>query len=63
MFDTAGITSFFGGNTTFRAASAVALMPGRRWLGWYNSPGTAAIAEQFVQLSNLPIVSRLFPTE
>nr|VWP01756.1 Polyadenylation factor subunit 2 [Ganoderma boninense] len=60
-FSSVGIAGFFGGDNAFTGVSAIALMPGRRWLGWYNSPGTFGIAKQFAQLAKLKISDSLFP--
>ncbi|KAF8957837.1 hypothetical protein BDZ97DRAFT_1906648 [Flammula alnicola] len=38
--DVSGIAGFFGGEESLAAMSSVHLIRGRRWLGWYNSPGS-----------------------
>ena len=57
-----GVAGIFGGE---EAISAVALIPlcrdGRRWLGWYNSPGSLEVARYIGRLAQFQFLERLFP--
>ncbi|KAI0649499.1 hypothetical protein C8Q79DRAFT_999247 [Trametes meyenii] len=41
--------------------ATVHLLQGRRWLGWYNTPGSYEIAKQYGQLANSRFWDGLFP--
>ncbi|KAI0822583.1 hypothetical protein BC628DRAFT_671493 [Trametes gibbosa] len=56
-----GITSFFGGNSAVQGMTTVHLFEGRRWLGWYNTPGSHKIAKKYGRLADSPFWGGLFP--
>ncbi|KAG1901689.1 uncharacterized protein F5891DRAFT_227908 [Suillus fuscotomentosus] len=59
--DTSGVAGFFGGDEAISAMATVHLYRGRRWLGWYNSPGSYIVAKKFGQLANSRFWDGLFP--
>jgi hypothetical protein len=59
--DAAGVAGFFGGDETLSAMATVHLYRGRRWLGWYNSPGSYVVAKRYGQLANSRLWDGLFP--
>lgn len=59
--DTSGVGGFFGGDEAISAMATVHLYRGRRWLGWYNSPGSYTVAKKFGQLANSRLWDGLFP--
>lgn len=59
--DASGVAGFFGGEEAISAMATVHLFEGRRWLGWYNSPGSYTIAKRFGQLANARVWDGLFP--
>ena len=59
--DVAGIAGFFGGQEAFAAMSSVHLVQGRRWLGWYNSPGSYHVAKKYGILARSRIWDGLYP--
>lgn len=59
--DAAGVAGFFGGDETLSAMATVHLYRGRRWLGWYNSPGSYTVAKKYGQLANSRLWDGLFP--
>ncbi|KAG0702438.1 hypothetical protein DFH29DRAFT_502281 [Suillus ampliporus] len=59
--DTSGVAGFFGGDEAISAMATVHLYRGRRWLGWYNSPGSYTVAKKFGQLANSRFWDGLFP--
>ncbi|KAG1898947.1 uncharacterized protein F5891DRAFT_1147619 [Suillus fuscotomentosus] len=59
--DSAGVAGFFGGDETLSAMGTVHLYRGRRWLGWYNSPGSYTVAKRYGQLANSRFWDGLFP--
>ena len=59
--DSSGIAGFFGGEESFAAMNTVHLIPGRRWLGWYNSPGSYFVAKKYGMLPESTIWDGLFP--
>ncbi len=59
--DSSGIAGFFGGEESFAAMNSVHLMPGRRWMGWYNSPGSYVVAKKYGMLPNSKFWDGLFP--
>ncbi|KAH0840270.1 hypothetical protein J3R83DRAFT_1277 [Lanmaoa asiatica] len=59
--DTSGVAGFFGGEEAISAMATVHLFKGRRWLGWYNSPGSYTIAKRFGQLAASRFWDGLFP--
>ena len=59
--DSSGIAGFFGGEESFAAMNSVHLMPGRRWMGWYNSPGSYFVAKKYGMLPDSTFWDGLFP--
>lgn len=59
--DSSGIAGFFGGEEAFAAMSSVHLVRARRWLGWYNSPGSYFVAKKYGILPNSTFWDSLFP--
>ncbi|EIW76351.1 hypothetical protein CONPUDRAFT_168909 [Coniophora puteana RWD-64-598 SS2] len=59
--DTAGVSGFFGGEEFISAMSTVHLEKERRWLGWYNCPGSYNIGKCYGQLADSAIWRSLFP--
>ena len=59
--DASGVAGFFGGEEAISAMATVHLFHGRRWLGWYNSPGSYTIAKRFGQLASTRVWDGLFP--
>ena len=56
-----GIASFFGGKEVISAMATVHLCEGRRWLGWYNCPGSFSFATRFARMANTRVWDGLFP--
>lgn len=59
--DFGGVAGFFGGEEAIAAMSSVHIRAGTKWLGWYNSPGSSAVARKYGQLSNSRVWRSLFP--
>lgn len=59
--DASGVAGFFGGEEAITAMATVHLYRGRRWLGWYNSPGSYTIAKDFGRISKSRLWGGLFP--
>ncbi|KAH9847271.1 hypothetical protein C2E23DRAFT_849614 [Lenzites betulinus] len=59
--DSSGVAGFFGGDGAVQGMGTVHLFRGRRWFGWYNTPGSYEIAKQYGQLANARIWDGLFP--
>ncbi|TFK33080.1 hypothetical protein BDQ12DRAFT_658440 [Crucibulum laeve] len=59
--DTSGVAGFFGGDEAVSAMATVHIFEGRKWLGWYNSPGSYTIAKKFGQLAQSRFWDGLFP--
>jgi hypothetical protein len=59
--DTSGVAGFFGGDEAIYAMATVNIYPGRRWLGWYNSPGSYTVAKKYGQIAHSGIWDGLFP--
>lgn len=49
--DISGVAGFFGGDVSVSAMATVHIYEGRKWLGWYNQPGSYEIAKRYGQLS------------
>ena len=45
--DTSGVASVFGGDEAVSAMATVHVYENRRWLGWYNTPGSYQIAKRY----------------
>ena len=59
--NTSGVASLFGGNVAVAAMTTLHLNPTRKWLGWYNSPGTYDVARHYSQFCNSRLLDALFP--
>ncbi|KAI0807063.1 hypothetical protein C8Q74DRAFT_31675 [Fomes fomentarius] len=59
--DISGVAGFFGGDVAVSAMATVHIYKGRRWLGWYNSPGSYEIAKRYGQLARARIWGGLYP--
>lgn len=59
--DVSGIGGFFGDEESFAAMSSVHLVRGRRWFGWYNSPGSYFVAKRYGLLARSRIWDGLYP--
>lgn len=59
--DSSGVAGFFGGDEAVSAMGVVHLYEGRRWLGWYNAPGSYEIARKYGQLARARFWDGLFP--
>ncbi|KAG1735415.1 hypothetical protein EDB19DRAFT_1830258 [Suillus lakei] len=59
--NTSGVTGFFGGEEAITAMTTVHLYRGRRWLGWYNSPGSYTVAKELGRISKSRLWDSLFP--
>ncbi|KAF9232789.1 hypothetical protein BU15DRAFT_80834 [Melanogaster broomeanus] len=59
--DVSGIAGFFGGQEALAAITTIHLFKGKRWLGWYNMPGSYLLSRTIGQLANSGVWDRLFP--
>ncbi|KAL1940208.1 hypothetical protein VTO73DRAFT_9160 [Trametes versicolor] len=59
--DSSGVAGFFGGDGAVQGMATVHLFEGRRWFGWYNTPGSYEIAKQYGQLAKARLWDGLFP--
>ncbi|KDR74941.1 hypothetical protein GALMADRAFT_211824 [Galerina marginata CBS 339.88] len=59
--DIFSIAGFFGGDEVIQAMATLHLYKGRKWRGWYNSPGTYAVAKSFGRMANSRFWRGLFP--
>ena len=59
--DISGVAGFFGGDVAVSAMGTIHLYRGRRWLGWYNSPGSYDIAKSYGVLCKSRIWDGLYP--
>ena len=57
----AGIAGLFGSEEAFATMSSVHLVQGRRWLGWYNSPGSYFVVKKYGVLARSKIWDGLYP--
>lgn len=58
--DSSGIAGFFGGEWEISAMGTVYLIAGRRWLGWYNLPGSYQMAVKCGQIAKSRLWDGLF---
>ncbi|KAG1836233.1 hypothetical protein F4604DRAFT_1602921 [Suillus subluteus] len=56
-----GITGFFGGDQAISAILTIHYYKGRKFLGWYNSPGSWNVGKEFGRLANSRFWNWLFP--
>ncbi|OAX33773.1 hypothetical protein K503DRAFT_775240 [Rhizopogon vinicolor AM-OR11-026] len=59
--DASGVAGFFGGDEAVSAMATVHMYQGRKWLGWYNSPGSYLVGKRYGQLANSRFWDGLFP--
>ncbi|KAI9573747.1 hypothetical protein HD554DRAFT_2012748 [Boletus coccyginus] len=59
--DTSGVAGVFGGNEAVSAMATVNIYENRRWLGWYNSPGSYETAKRYGLLPKSRFFHALFP--
>ena len=59
--DISGVAGFFGGDVAVSAMATVHVYPGRKWLGWYNTPGSYEIAKRYGQLGRTRFWDGLYP--
>ncbi|KAG1779987.1 hypothetical protein EV702DRAFT_965403 [Suillus placidus] len=56
-----GVVGFFGGNEAIGAIQTIHHHKARKFLGWYNSPGSWAVGEKFGKLAKSRFWGGLFP--
>ena len=56
-----GVAGFFGGDSAVHGMATVNLIWGRRWFGWYNTPGSYEIAKKFGPLARWTLCDGFFP--
>jgi hypothetical protein len=59
--DSSGIAGFFGGDEAISAMATVHVYEGRKWLGWYNPPGSYLVARTYGRLADSKLWNALFP--
>ncbi|KAG2135742.1 uncharacterized protein EDB93DRAFT_822588 [Suillus bovinus] len=59
--DVSGVAGLLGGDEAVSAMTIVHVFRGRKWLGWYNSPGSYIIAKKYRQLANSRFWDGLLP--
>ncbi|KAI0328968.1 hypothetical protein GY45DRAFT_1346860 [Cubamyces sp. BRFM 1775] len=59
--DISGVAGFFGGDVAVNAVATVHVYRGRRWLGWYNQPGSYEVARRYGQLCSGRFWDTLYP--
>ena len=59
--DISGVAGFFGGDVAVSAMGTVSLYKGRKWFGWYNSPGSYEIAKRYGRLARHRFWCGLYP--
>ncbi|KAF5345187.1 hypothetical protein D9758_009702 [Tetrapyrgos nigripes] len=59
--DSSGVAGFFGGEEAISAMTTVHLYRGRKWLGWYNSPGGYTVAKCYGRLAKGSLWTGLYP--
>jgi len=59
--DSSGVAGFFGGDEAVSAMATVHIYEGRKWLGWYNSPGSYTVAKRYGRLARARLWNALFP--
>ncbi|KAI6045838.1 hypothetical protein EDC04DRAFT_3024688 [Pisolithus marmoratus] len=59
--DTSGVAGVFGGEEAVSAMATVHVYEHRKWLGWYNSPGSYVIAKRYGRLAKSKFFDGLFP--
>lgn len=59
--DTSGVARIFKGDEAIYAMATVYVYLGRKWLDWYNSPGSYTVAKKYGQIAHTGIWDGLFP--
>ncbi|OJT11175.1 hypothetical protein TRAPUB_12309 [Trametes pubescens] len=59
--DTSGVAGFFGGDVALSAMVTSHIYAGRRWLCWYNQPGSFEVARRYGQLAQSRFWDALYP--
>ncbi|EIW56623.1 uncharacterized protein TRAVEDRAFT_95883, partial [Trametes versicolor FP-101664 SS1] len=59
--DISGVAGFFGADVAISAMATVHVYAGRRWLGWYNQPGSYEVARRYGQLARSYFWDALYP--
>lgn len=59
--DTSGVAGVFGGEEAVSAMATVHVYENRRWLGWYNAPGSYQIAKRYGLLAKSRFFDGFFP--
>ncbi|KAF8416787.1 hypothetical protein L210DRAFT_3493772 [Boletus edulis BED1] len=59
--DTSGVAGVFGGDEAVSAMATIHVYENRRWLGWYNSPGSYQIAKRYGLLAKSRFFDGFFP--
>ncbi|OJT13499.1 hypothetical protein TRAPUB_9964 [Trametes pubescens] len=59
--DISGVAGFFGADVALSAIKTVHVYPGRRWLGWFNQPGSYEVARRYGQLAQSKFWDALYP--
>ncbi|OJT12323.1 hypothetical protein TRAPUB_11098 [Trametes pubescens] len=59
--DISGVAGFFGADVAISAMATVHVYAGRRWLGWYNQPGSYEVARRYGQLARSRFWDSLYP--
>jgi hypothetical protein len=59
--DLSGVAGFFGGDVAVQAMATVHVYQGRKWLGWYNTPGSYEIARRYGQLCKARFWDGVYP--
>ncbi|KAH9482133.1 hypothetical protein JR316_0004228 [Psilocybe cubensis] len=59
--DIFSIAGFFGGDEVLESMSTIHLTNGRRWRGWYNSPGAYTVAKSIGRIANSQFWRGIFP--
>ncbi|EIW76269.1 hypothetical protein CONPUDRAFT_146761 [Coniophora puteana RWD-64-598 SS2] len=59
--DASGVAGFFGGEEAISAMSTVHLYKGRKWVGWYNMPGSYTIGKYYGRIASSRWWDGLFP--
>ncbi|KAG8809546.1 hypothetical protein FRC19_005156 [Serendipita sp. 401] len=59
--DISGVAGFFGGDEVLSAMNTIHFYKWRKYLGWYNSPGSYTVAKKYGRLANARFWKGLFP--
>lgn len=59
--DSFALSGFFGGGHSVVGMASLQLIPGHRWCGWYNTPGSIEMAKRYSPLAHLTVSDALFP--